>query len=184
MGTGVLRPGLLPGTVRVGEPQGGPGRSCHTHRAPPGLGAGAHVPAAGALPGQEVPVGRVGLLGKACPCSPSLELASLVTRARDKLPKPQQVAVTLSAHCTEWETEAQSGAVICSWVLQKVKTEADVAQPHSLAGSAWQWTPRPRASGLGEGARAALRAPSLCRPGSASGSPEGGGEGCLRDHCS
>lgn len=110
MGTGVLRPGLLPGTVRVGEPQGGPGRSCHTHRAPPGLGAGAHVPAAGALPGQEVPVGRVGLLGKACPCSPSLELASLVTRARDKLPKPQQVAVTLSAHCTEWETEAQSGA--------------------------------------------------------------------------
>lgn len=141
------------------------GRSCPIHGAQPGFGPGAHLPAAGALPGQEAPAGQVGLLGKAWPCPVPLELASLVTKAIDKLPKPQQAAGSLSAHCAEWETEAQSGAVICSWVLRKVEREADATQPRSLTGSAWHWTPQPRASGLGEGARAALRAPSLCGPG-------------------
>lgn len=76
-----------------------------------------------------------------------------------------QAPVFLSAHCTEWETEAQSGAVICSWVLQKVKMEADVTQPRSLTGSAWQWMP-PSALGLGVGggSESCTQGPQLAWP--------------------
>lgn len=63
-----------------------------------------------------------------------------------------------SAHCPERETEARSGAVICSWVTQKV---AAVTRPHSLTDSLLGG-PGTQVWGRGEeGNRAGLGEPQL-----------------------
>ena len=86
-----------------------------------------------------------------------------------------------SAHGTERETEARSGAVICSWVTQKV---AAVTRPHSLTDSPLGG-PGTQVWGRGEEGKATeldLEDPSLCGCQARSGgNSEESRTGCLKE---